>query len=206
VLRGQITSEVAQVIEPAFAPAALREAIVAHARTHSDPQHAAVFDKIVAQLDDRALRMTKQPKVPLDASQAIQRVLTEARHAVMGRAISSALDRAKPLLGEAAARIDEPVTLRQTPRDVLIARVVDERASKVPESVTAAIVDGITELARITWRAPEVAARPYAASQSFAVGELIDHPKFGRGEVTAVAQTRIDVEFADGKHTLVHKR
>ena len=54
------------------------------------------------------------------------------------------------------------------------------------------------------WRAPEQVARPYGASQTFAVGEAIEHVKFGRGSVVAVQPKRIDVEFADGVHTLVH--
>jgi hypothetical protein len=47
-------------------------------------------------------------------------------------------------------------------------------------------------------------ALPYAASRTFAVGDVIDHPKFGRGKVIATVLKRIDVEFADGTHTLVH--
>ena len=53
---------------------------------------------------------------------------------------------------------------------------------------------------------PSLDARPYAASQTFAVGDLVDHPKFGRGTVVAAAAQRIEVEFDDGKHTLVHAR
>jgi len=45
---------------------------------------------------------------------------------------------------------------------------------------------------------------PYAASRTFAVGDVIDHPKFGRGTVVSRLAQRIDVEFADGVHTLAH--
>ena len=45
---------------------------------------------------------------------------------------------------------------------------------------------------------------PYSATRTFAVGDLIEHPKFGRGAVVSRLARRIDVEFADGKHTLVH--
>ncbi len=38
------------------------------------------------------------------------------------------------------------------------------------------------------------------------VGDLIEHPKFGRGAVVSIANQRMEVEFADGKHTLVHAR
>ena len=69
-----------------------------------DEAHLAVFDKIVAQLDDRGLRMIKQPKVPLDASQAIQRLLSSAREAVLGHAVTGALDRAKAELARQRRR------------------------------------------------------------------------------------------------------
>ena len=47
-------------------------------------------------------------------------------------------------------------------------------------------------------------ARTYGASQTFAIGELIAHPKFGCGTVVASISNRIEVEFPDGKRTLVH--
>lgn len=216
-VRAALTAGMAPALEAALAPAALREAIVSHARAACQPAHAAACEKIAAQLDDRGLRVTKQPKIPLDASQAIQRHLHAAREAVLGQAVSAALDRGQAILAAApgstgatgaiiAARLDKPISLRLTPRQVLIARVVDDRASKVPASVLEALVDGLTELCRITWRRPEVAARPYSIRETYAVGDVIDHPKFGRGTVTAVVGQRIDVELADGKHTLVHAR
>jgi hypothetical protein len=33
---------------------------------------------------------------------------------------------------------------------------------------------------------------------------VIEHPKFGRGTIVSMLANRIDVEFGDGKHTLVH--
>ena len=60
------------------------------------------------------------------------------------------------------------------------------------------------ELAHLAWRAPERPVRPYAATQTFAVGDLMEHPKFGRGTVLSCMAQRIEVEFPDGKHTLVH--
>ena len=39
--------------------------------------------QIAAQLDERGMRMIKQPKVPLDAVQAVQRVLSDARKAII---------------------------------------------------------------------------------------------------------------------------
>jgi hypothetical protein len=209
-VRAEIAAAIKGPLDAALAPPTLREAVIAHARQRCDEAHILVFDKIVAQLDDRGLRMMKQPKVPLDASQVVQRLLSEARIAVLGNAAGAALDRAKEILARAdaaaAARIDEPITRALTPREVLIWRLCDERSSKVPASVATALVDGIAELARLTWRAPETAARPYGISQTYAVGDVIEHPKFGRGSVVSVAGQRIEVEFADGKKPLVHAR
>ena len=66
------------------------------------------------------------------------------------------------------------------------------------------MLESLTELLRLTWRAVEQQAVPYGASKTFAVGDLIEHPKFGRGSVVSLSAQRIEVEFADGKHTLVH--
>lgn len=47
-------------------------------------------------------------------------------------------------------------------------------------------------------------ARPYVLSGRFQAAELIRHPSFGLGFVTAVKdQTKIEVAFADGVKTLV---
>lgn len=186
----------------------IREIIVAKARQLCDPQYLGSFDKIIAQLDDRAMRMIKQPKVPLDASQAVQLALVQARNAVYGRIAGAAVDRAKDKLvqanAEAAARIELPITLKLTPREVAILRVCDPRVTKMPKEFVESLLASLGELSRINWRAAERPVRPYAASQTFAVGELIEHPKFGRGEVLSCLAQRIDVEFPDGKHTLVH--
>jgi hypothetical protein len=51
------------------------------------------------------------------------------------------------------------------------------------------------------------AARPYAISERFAESELIQHPAFGLGLVTAVKEAnKIEVLFADGSRTLAHHR
>ena len=79
-----------------------------------DEHHRAAFEKIVAQLDERGLRMTKQPKVPLDASQAMQRLLTAAREAVLGHAVTGAVDRAKAEL----AAVDAAAAARDRRADL----------------------------------------------------------------------------------------
>jgi hypothetical protein len=105
---------------------------------------------------------------------------------------------------DAGARIDQPITLRMTPREVAILRACDARVSKTPARVLQSLLESLTDLLPIAWRAPVQPALPYAASRTFAVGDVIDHPKFGRGKVIAAVLKRIDVEFADGTHTLAH--
>jgi hypothetical protein len=207
-VRAAVASALASVLDVALAVPAIRDAVVADARARCDESLQSVFAKIAAQLDERGMQLMKQPKVPLDAMQAVQRALAEARAAVIGRAASEAIDRAKAVIAasdaDAAARIDLPVTLRLTPRDVAILRACDVHLFKTPVNVVQVILASLGDLARIAWRAPEQVVHPYSATRTFAVGDVIDHPKFGRGSVVSRLAQRIDVEFADGKHTLVH--
>lgn len=213
-LRRAVAGAISGVIEPAFAVPKIRDEIVSRARAACEERHLPAFEKIAAQLDERGMRVMKQPKVPLDAVQAVQHALFEARAAVLGAACSEAIDRAKAVLAGggadaalAADRIDQPVTLALTPRQLVIRRVVDARTSKLPQAVVQVTVDALAELTRIAWRAQEQQAIAYSASRTFAVGEHIEHPKFGRGKVVSVANQRIEVDFGDkNKVTLVHAR
>ncbi|MDQ3907585.1 MAG: hypothetical protein M3268_04495 [Acidobacteriota bacterium] len=47
-------------------------------------------------------------------------------------------------------------------------------------------------------------ARPYSTRETYAEGELIEHPRYGRGEIVASRGGKIDVRFGDGLRTLVH--
>ncbi len=209
-VRKAVTGALGSVIEAELAVPKIREDIIQRARARIQEQHLSAFEKISAQLDERGMRMVRQPKVPLDAQQAINELLYEARNAVVDKAGNAAIDRAKTVLAktnaEAAERIDQPITLKLTPRQVAIRRVADSRVSKVPSSVILTLLESLTELARLAWRSQEKPVREYSASQAYTVGELIQHPKFGRGEVTGVEIKRIDVEFPEGKYTLVHAR
>ena len=199
-VRAKVAAAISGVVEQELAVPAIREAIIAEARTRCSD---AAFTKVVAQLDDRGAQLVKQPKVPLDAMQHIQRALAEAREAVIARIASTAFDRAASILGgEAAARIDQPVTLRATPRELAAIRA--HRAGLTPARVIQALLEALTDLVWIAWQAPEQVVIPYAATKTFKVGDLIEHPKFGRGAVTSLMMQRIDVEFPDGKHTLIH--
>lgn len=205
--RAAVTAAITAPIEAGLALPKLRDDIIAHARARCEERHLSAFDKLAAQLDDRGMKVVKQPKVPLDAVQAIQPLLFAARHAVVGGAVGAGLDRAKPLLAGAADRLDQPITLKLTPREVAIARAVDSRVSKLPAQVIHVVMEALTELLEIEWKTLEQAARPYAASQTFVVGEAIQHPKFGRGTVTALLMGgKIEVEFPETKLTLIHGR
>jgi hypothetical protein len=46
--------------------------------------------------------------------------------------------------------------------------------------------------------------RPYNPRATFAVGETLEHPKFGRGAVVEARAGKIDVKFSDGLRTLLH--
>lgn len=207
-VRVEVSRALAAVVDVEVAAPKLRADIIADARARCDARHHASFDRLAAQLDERGMQLVKQPKVPIDALHASQHALFEARNAVVARAAGAALDRARDVLartdGDAAARIDQPITLRTTPREVAILRACNAQVSKTPARVSQSLLDSLSDLLRIAWRAPEQTALSYAASATFAVGDVIDHPKFGRGKVIATVLKRIDVEFATGTHTLVH--
>jgi len=207
-VRVDVTRALTAVVDVELAAPKLRADIIADARARCDLRYHAAFDRLAAQLDERGLQLVKQPKVPIDALHATQYALFDARNAVIARVAGAALDRARDVLAhadaDAGARIDQPITLRTTPREVAILRACDARVNKTPARVLQSLLDGLTDLLPVAWRAPVQQAVPYAASRTFAVGDVIDHPKFGRGQVVATALKRIDVEFADGTHTLVH--
>ncbi len=51
---------------------------------------------------------------------------------------------------------------------------------------------------------PETSFVPFAMSSRYVKGDLIAHPKFGKGLVLGVEATRIEVLFQDGKKKLGH--
>ncbi len=206
--RADVTAAIAGVVNVELAVPTARDWIVANARTRLDERFHMPFTKLVVQLDDRGLQITKLPKIPIDALHASQSALAEAREALIERVASLALDRAKAVLErtnpDAAARIDQPVTLRATTREVAIRRACDPRVIKTAAHIVPNLVDSLAELGRFAWRAPEKEAQPYSASKTFSVGDVIAHPKFGRGTVVACPANRIEVEFPEGKFVLVH--
>lgn len=207
-VRNEVHAAMTSIVTAELAVPKIRESIIARARAATELRFHHPFDKIAAQLDERGMRIDKTPKVPLEALQTVQRHLADARNSLIDEVARTAIDRAKAIIEgaspEAAARIDAPIALRLTPRDVAIRRAQEPKLPKIPPVIVDTLLVALTELAPIGWRAPEQPLRTYGASQTFAVGERIDHPKFGRGSVTSVSPTRIEVEFEDGEHTLVH--
>jgi len=51
---------------------------------------------------------------------------------------------------------------------------------------------------------PDESFTPFALSTRYAKGDLIMHPKFGKGLVLGAEPTRIEVLFQDGKKKLGH--
>jgi len=207
-VRAEVAAAIASVLDVELAVPALRDAIIADGRDRCELRYKPAFDKLAAQLDERGMKVLKQPNLPLDAVQAVQRYLFEARASVLDRAARRAIDRAQAVIAradaDAAARIDQPITLRLTPRQVAIARAADPSVPRTPSAVAASLLASLGELARIAWRAAVRIGRPYSPKETFAVGDLIEHPKFGRGSVISAKLAKIEVEFPDAKVTLIH--
>lgn len=207
-LRASVLAAMAVVLDDALAIPQIRETIIADARARCDARYHDAFTRLVAHLDDRGMQLLKQPKVALDAVQAVQRALGEARVALVARLGGAAIDRTQAVIAaadaEAAARLDRPITLRLTPRDVALRRAGDPQVLPTGPAIAQALLAGLSDGAGLAWRASGVVARRYAASATFAVGEVVEHPKFGRGTVTSIFEARVQVEFADGVKTLVH--
>ena len=51
---------------------------------------------------------------------------------------------------------------------------------------------------------PDESFVPFVLSSRYAKGDLIKHPKFGKGMVITAEPTRIEVLFQDGKKKLGH--
>lgn len=47
---------------------------------------------------------------------------------------------------------------------------------------------------------------PYSQTQTYQVGQIMAHPKFGIGEVKTASESTIEVKFLDGFRRLVHSR
>lgn len=185
-----------------------RLAVTAAAGARCEERHRKAFAKMAAQLDERG-RLGPQPKAPVDVVRAVQQALFEARTAIVERVAHAALDRALPVLTaadpELAARLERPISHQLTPRAVAVRRAAEVQPL-APDAIVRALFASLTELLELAWAAPAAAVRAYGARQTFVVGELVEHPTFGRGRVEVVTTKTIEVEFADATRTLVHAR
>lgn len=209
-VRDDMATAMRRVLDVELGIPKVRKDVIAMARAGCEERHLSAFDKLADQLDERGMKVLRQPKIPIDAVRASQLLLSDARRTVISAAANTAIDRAREILAtasrEAAARFEQPITLAVTPREVALRRVADPRAAKEPAGIVQGLLEALSALAAIAWKAVERPARAYAASQTFAVGDVIDHPKFGRGSVVSIDTQRMDVEFPDGKLTLVQAR
>jgi len=69
----------------------------------------------------------------------------------------------------------------------------------------------VRSAAHTTGRRPSVARapgdpppRPYSATETYAAGAFVEHPRYGVGRVEDARGTKIDVRFDDGVRTLIH--
>ena len=207
-VRVEVMAALAGPVDQALAVPQIRDTIVTAARARCEERYLPAFEKIAAQLDNRGIRMIRQPKVPLDAVQAVQRALSDAMDEVITRTAQVSIEsrtgcpRARRRRRRGPDRpADHPAADPARGRDPAHPRGT---GAQIPEAVALSLFDSLSELAYLAWRPVERPVRAYAASQTFAVGDVLDHPKFGRGSVLSSVAQRIEVEFPDGKHTLVH--
>jgi hypothetical protein len=62
-VRTEVVAALASVVDVELAVPQIRETIITQARARCEPRYHGAFDSITAQLDERAMRMIKQPKV-----------------------------------------------------------------------------------------------------------------------------------------------
>jgi hypothetical protein len=58
--------------------------------------------------------------------------------------------------------------------------------------------------AELTKDQPDAAFKPYSMSATFAKNDLVSHPKFGKGVVTLVESSRVEILFEDAARKLGH--
>ena len=62
----------------------------------------------------------------------------------------------------------------------------------------------VREAAAFTRDAPKGPARDYSPKEIYAVGEWVEHPKFGQGKVAQARSGKIEVRFESGSRLLLH--
>lgn len=121
----------------------------------------------------------------------------------LGRLSAPDAARLQRLHGRVTGRVSEPSAARER-LDRLIEQVLAglEERTEGNRPIGAAQREAPTD-----WQSAVAAAsgarRPYSATGPLAVGDLVEHPKFGVGVVTATEPRRAVVRFADGTRKLV---
>ncbi|MEO7092773.1 MAG: hypothetical protein ABI175_05950, partial [Polyangiales bacterium] len=106
-VRRAVGSALSTVIEVELGTTKIREDIIRRGRQACEERFLSAYDKITAQLDERGMRMVRQPKVALDAVQAIQQLLFDARFAAIEQGAHAAIDHAKKVLAKASPEAAE---------------------------------------------------------------------------------------------------
>ncbi len=78
-VRTAVVAAMASVVDVALGVPQIRDTTIAMARAACELRYHGPFDKIAEQLDERGMKVMKQLKIPLDAVQAVQQVLVDAR-------------------------------------------------------------------------------------------------------------------------------
>lgn len=79
-------------------------------------------------------------------------------------------------------------------------------ARREPEARVIRAVEWLESELKIRWESPQRGERAYSASDAYDVGDVVVHPRFGRGVVQTRTDTSIDVEFSDGNRRLAAAR
>ena len=75
-----------------------------------------------------------------------------------------------------------------------------------PELRAERAVEWMAEEVGIVWLPPPRSVRPYSSADAYEIGDVVDHPRFGRGVVKARTDTAIEVAFSDRTRKLEASR
>lgn len=78
-------------------------------------------------------------------------------------------------------------------------------ARREPELRADRAVEWLESSLAIRWLAPPRGERPYVPSDAYEIGDVVVHPRFGRGTVKAKTDTSIEVAFAHDMRKLAAK-
>lgn len=122
----------------------------------------------------------------------------------LGRLSAPDAARLQKLHGRVTGRVSEPGAARER-LDALIEQVLEALEERTEGNRPIGAAE--QRRAPTDWKSALAAAsgprRPYSATAPLAVGDIVEHPKFGVGVVTATEPRRAVVRFADATRKLV---